>query len=390
MRWVPSSRSPLVAQSCADAGVPLVVDAAQTVGRLPVPDGWSVLAASARKWGGPAGVGMLVVRKGIRWVPPWPGAEPGDPDQPGGLNLPAVVGAAAALRAVAAEAPRGSATGCTRWSTGSATTVAATVPDVEVVGDPDDRLPHLVTFSCLYVDGEALLHALDRAGFAVSSGSSCTASTLRPSHVLEAMGVLIARQRPGVAATGRGTRREVDRFLAVLPGIVADLRAEAGRGWRADGPSRPRLSRAALPAAGHRAGPAAAASCRSATCCGYWPTIRPRPTTSRPGAGCAARSTSAPPPADAYEVRRPHVDRTWRAGTRGTGLIAVAATDGDTWRRVHVPRIGDRWVGRPREGRLAQAHAGARPARPACQRRGARSEPATGRRPRIPTTPHGR
>ena len=65
--------------------------------------------------------------------------------------------------------------------------VAATVPDVEIVGDPVERLPHLVTFSCLYVDGEALLHALDRAGFAVSSGSSCTSSTLRPSHVLEAM-----------------------------------------------------------------------------------------------------------------------------------------------------------------------------------------------------------
>ena len=54
--------------------------------------------------------------------------------------------------------------------------MAATVPDVEVVGDPTDRLPHLVTFSCLYVDGEALLHALDRAGYAVSSGSACTAT----------------------------------------------------------------------------------------------------------------------------------------------------------------------------------------------------------------------
>jgi cysteine desulfurase len=105
--------------------------------------------------------------------------------------------------------------------------VAATVPDVEVLGDPDDRLPHLVTFSCLYVDGEALLHALDRAGFAVSSGSSCTASTLRPSHVLEAMGVL-SHGNVRVSLPPDVDEADVDRFLAVLPEVVARLRAEAG------------------------------------------------------------------------------------------------------------------------------------------------------------------
>jgi cysteine desulfurase len=105
--------------------------------------------------------------------------------------------------------------------------VPASVPDVEVVGDPVDRVPHIVTFSCLYVDGEALLHALDRAGFAVSSGSACTASTMRPSHVLAAMGVLThgnirVSLHPGVRDD------DVARFLAVLPRVVADLRAEAG------------------------------------------------------------------------------------------------------------------------------------------------------------------
>jgi cysteine desulfurase len=84
-----------------------------------------------------------------------------------------------------------------------------------------------VTFSCLYVDGEALLHALDRAGFAVSSGSSCTASTLRPSHVLEAMGVL-SHGNVRVSLAPDVDEADVDRFLAVLPGIVADLRAQAG------------------------------------------------------------------------------------------------------------------------------------------------------------------
>ena len=99
---------------CAGAGVPLFVDAAQSIGRVPVPAGWSVLSGSAHKWGGPGGVGILVVRKGTRWQPPWPGAEPGSPDQPGIANLPRSRSGAAALRA--ATVPRRSRrrTGCTR------------------------------------------------------------------------------------------------------------------------------------------------------------------------------------------------------------------------------------------------------------------------------------
>ncbi|MET0422602.1 MAG: aminotransferase class V-fold PLP-dependent enzyme, partial [Actinoplanes sp.] len=153
---------------CAEAGVPLFVDAAQSVGRVPVPAGWSLLSASAHKWGGPPGVGVLVTRKGVRWISPYPQDDLYRPGLPGALDLPAVVAAAASLRAVLADAE----TEARRLSAlvdRIRERVAATVPDVEVVGDPVDRLPNLVTFSCLYVDGEALLHALDRAGFAVSS-----------------------------------------------------------------------------------------------------------------------------------------------------------------------------------------------------------------------------
>jgi cysteine desulfurase len=105
--------------------------------------------------------------------------------------------------------------------------VVETVPDVEVVGDPVERLPHLVTFSFLYVDGEALVTALDREGFAVSSGSSCTADTLEPSHVLVAMGVL-THGNVRVSLHRDTTAAEVERFLEVLPRVVADLRRAAG------------------------------------------------------------------------------------------------------------------------------------------------------------------
>ncbi|WP_033341203.1 cysteine desulfurase family protein [Catenuloplanes japonicus] len=214
------------AEMCAEAGVPLYVDAAQSIGRMGVPPGWSLLTASARKWGGPSGVGVLVIRKSMRWVSPYPEDERSYARTPGAIDLPAIVGAAAALRAVtndaAAERKRQSA-----LVDRIRTEVPRLVPDVEVVGDPVERLPHLVTFSCLYVDGEALLHALDRRGFAVSSGSSCTSSTLRPSHVLEAMGVL-SHGNVRVSLHRDTTSEDVDRFLAELPGIVAELRAEAG------------------------------------------------------------------------------------------------------------------------------------------------------------------
>jgi len=204
------------ALSCADVGVPLLVDAAQSAGRVPVPDGWSLLVASARKWGGPAGVGVLVVRKGTRWEPM--------PLEPA-VFVPAIVAAAASLRAAHAGAAAESA----RVSdlVDRIRAEVATIPDVEVVGDPAERLPHIVTFSCLYVDGETLLHELDRRGFAVSSGSACTADTLRPSHVLAAMGVLThgnvrVSLHPGVSTA------DVDEFLVAVRECVERIRAEAG------------------------------------------------------------------------------------------------------------------------------------------------------------------
>ncbi|WP_344078185.1 cysteine desulfurase family protein [Luedemannella helvata] len=215
-----------VAAACDRTGVPLYVDAAQCLGRQPVPAGWSVLSGSAHKWGGPPGVGLLVVRTGARWVAPFPTDERESGRAAGAPALPAIVAAAAALRAVAAESAAADARLRTLVDRVRAT-VAATVPDVEVVGDPVDRLAHLVTFSVLYVDGEALVHELDRLGFAVSSGSSCTSSTLEPSHVLVAMGVL-SHGNVRLSLPADVDETEVDRFLAVLPGVVARLRAQSG------------------------------------------------------------------------------------------------------------------------------------------------------------------
>jgi cysteine desulfurase len=215
-----------VAQECRATGVPLLVDGAQSLGWGRVEGDWSLLTASAHKWGGPSGVGLLVVRKGVRFAPQGPVDERESGRAAGFENIPGIVAAAASLRAVRAEVAVEGAR-LRELTDRIRLRVPELVPDVEVVGDPDRRLPGVVTFSCLYVDGEALLHELDRAGFSVSSGSSCTSSTLTPSHVLEAMGVLTEGNvrvslPPGVPAA------DVDRFLSVLPGAVSAVREKLG------------------------------------------------------------------------------------------------------------------------------------------------------------------
>ncbi|MFJ2113546.1 MULTISPECIES: cysteine desulfurase/sulfurtransferase TusA family protein [unclassified Streptomyces] len=215
-----------VAEVCRSRGVPLLVDAAQSLGWGPVEGAWSLLTASAHKWGGPAGVGLLAVRKGVRFAPQGPADERESGRTPGFENIPAIVAAAASLRAVRAEAA-GEAVRLRALVDRIRSRVPELVPDVEVVGDPERRLPHLVTFSCLYVDGEALLHELDRADFSVNSGSSCTSSTLTPSHVLRAMGVL-SEGNVRISLPHGTPEAEVERFLELLPGVVAEVRRRLG------------------------------------------------------------------------------------------------------------------------------------------------------------------
>ncbi|MFB9661958.1 cysteine desulfurase family protein [Glycomyces mayteni] len=212
-----------VAEIAANAqGVPLVVDAAASLPWEPVPAGWSVLAASARKWGGLSGAGILVVRSGVRWRNPFPGEDSSIREALGEVDVAAAVAAAASLRAVVAE--REALSARMRVLTDRIREhIAETVPEVELPGDPVDRLPHIVTFSCLGVDGEVLLTELNRAGFAVSSGSACASTRLRPSHVLQAMGVL-SHGNVRVSLHRETTEADVERFLEVLPGIVESIR----------------------------------------------------------------------------------------------------------------------------------------------------------------------
>jgi cysteine desulfurase len=213
------------AEACHRAGVPLVLDATSALGRLDLTESgpWSVLIGAAAAFGGPASVGFLVLRRTARWRAPYPVDDYQAARWPGLPDVPAIVAAAAALETWSTD--RGEVGTRQRQLVAQLRAgIAASVPDVDIVGDPDQRVPHLLTFSALYVDGETLTRQLDRAGFAVASGSACSASSEHPSHVLAAMGAL-THGNVRIGLTRGTTADQIATFLTVLPPIVADARA---------------------------------------------------------------------------------------------------------------------------------------------------------------------
>lgn len=207
------------------AGVPLFVDACAGAGLLPLPR-CDAAALSAHTWGGPAGVGVLVVRKGARWRTPLPTDDRSDPRASGFENVPANLAAAAALQERVAEREqlvRHYRDLGARLAAGLARITDVDVHGPDVVAGAQRRLPHIVSFSLLYLDGETLVHELDRRGFQVASGSACTSSALEPSHVLVAMGGLTH----GNVRVSFGPTTEpddVDRLVGALTEIVPSLR----------------------------------------------------------------------------------------------------------------------------------------------------------------------
>ena len=210
------------------AGVPLILDATAALGRIDLaePIGWSVLVGAAGAFGGPPGVGVLVIRRSARWRPPFPVDDYQDGRWPGAPDVAAIYAAAVALDGWS-RTGRDVGERQHRLIDRLRTDIPALLPDIDLAGDPVHRVPHLLTFSALYVDGETLTVELDRSGFAVASGSACSALSDQPSHVLAAMGSL-THGNVRIGLTRTTTAAEVTHFLEVLPPIVQRLRSSVG------------------------------------------------------------------------------------------------------------------------------------------------------------------
>lgn len=205
-----------------DASVPLVVDATASIGHIEAPLEWSALVANPADWGGPAGIGITAFRPQTRWLQSWPGA---DPWPLAGISVPLALASAVALQERMEERAR-TASRLARY----VDRIRAALYELEgaaTVGDRVERLPHVLTAAFMYLDGEPLVTALDRAGISVGSGSACGSDTFEPSHVLAAMGALTHGNirvglHPGV------TDGDIDRFVETLAQVVDSVKSQMG------------------------------------------------------------------------------------------------------------------------------------------------------------------
>ena len=210
-----------IGRVCRDRGVTFHTDAVQAVGKLPVDVGAlgvDLLSASAHKFYGPKGVGILYVRRGVKLDPLLHGGHQERGRRAATENVAGIVGLGKALELRLGEMAEEAERLTDRVKQG--------IQDY-LNGHPTARLPGTLNLSFDYIEGEGIIMGLDLAGVAVSSGSACTSASLEPSYVLLAMGVQPALAQGSIRfSLGReNTAADVDYVLEALPPIVARLRA---------------------------------------------------------------------------------------------------------------------------------------------------------------------
>jgi cysteine desulfurase len=217
-----------IARHAHRVGAIVHVDACQSVGQIGLTLdqlGADLVSASAAKFGGPPGVGLLVLGPEARIDPLLEGDQRQRRRRAGLVDTAAIAAAAVALQVAHAGMQREHSTReIVRRHLRQALT---DVEDVEIHGPLADAHPGIVALSALYVDGASLVSALDELGFMVHSGSSCATGTGQPSHVLAAMGVL-THGHVRVSFGPEATIDDADAFVAAYRTVVERLRATAG------------------------------------------------------------------------------------------------------------------------------------------------------------------
>jgi cysteine desulfurase len=221
-----------LAAVAAEFGVPMHSDAVQAVGQIPVDfseSGLSAMSIGAHKFGGPTGVGALLLRRDTACVPMLHG---GGQERDVRSGTPDVAGAVA-MAAAAKESVDGLEANSARvreLRDRLIDGVLAGIDDVRLNGATGDgRLPGNSHFTFRGCEGDSLLMLLDAKGIECSTGSACTAGVAQPSHVLIAMGADPASARGSLRLSlgHTSTEDDVDAALAVLPAAVERARQAA-------------------------------------------------------------------------------------------------------------------------------------------------------------------
>src|SRR4051812_42178337 len=220
-----------LAAVAAEFDVPMHSDAIQAVGQIPVDftaSGLSAMSVAAHKFGGPTGVGALLLRRDTACVPLTHGGGQERDVRSGTPDVAGAVAMAAAAK-IAVESLEAHAARLRDLRDRLIDGVFAEIDDVILNGSPDARLPGNAHFTFRGCEGDSLLMLLDANGIECSTGSACTAGVAQPSHVLLAMGADTAAARGSIRLSlGRNsTRDDVDAVLHVLPAAVDRARQAA-------------------------------------------------------------------------------------------------------------------------------------------------------------------
>jgi cysteine desulfurase len=211
-----------------DAGVMFHTDAVQAVGKIPMmlqDTKIDMLSISGHKLHAPKGIGVLYLKRGTRFRPLLRGGHQERGRRAGTENTASIVGLGKACE-MAMEHMEYENTQVKAMRDKLEEGIIASVPHCFITGDLNNRLPNTTDIAFEYIEGEAILMLLNKAGIAASSGSACTSGSLEPSHVMRAM------QIPYTAAHGTirfsfsryNTLSEVDEVIKVMPEIAANLR----------------------------------------------------------------------------------------------------------------------------------------------------------------------
>lgn len=216
-----------MAQLATLHGVMFHTDAVQAVGKLPISlrdSAIDMLSLSGHKLHAPKGIGVLYLRRGVRFRPLLRGGHQERGRRAGTENSPAIVALGRAAELAMSRLCQTARIAELRDALEQG--LLASVPNCFVTGDPSNRLPNTCNIAFEYIEGEAILMLLNRAGIAASTGSACSSGSLEPSHVMRAMGI------PYTAAHGtvrfslshQTTAKEVAQVIEALPPIIARLR----------------------------------------------------------------------------------------------------------------------------------------------------------------------
>lgn len=208
-----------LAAVCHEKGIPFLTDAVQAAGKLPIDmaaTGVDMLTLSAHKFGGPKGVGALIVSAKLDWPSYILGGGQEEDKRSGTENVAAIVGFGAAAEFV--QSRIADYQQHCRQLRDRLELHLKQIPGVTIFADKAERLPNTCFFALQGFDSDTMLMALDKQGFAVSSGSACGTGRQTPSHVLTAMGVPdpVALGAVRVSVSTENTVEQIEQLAKVL------------------------------------------------------------------------------------------------------------------------------------------------------------------------------